>query len=143
MKTPMAPVKYSLFGKLAVHVCCSHPPAVTEPLLFTIVKVNSSIALFYKGMPYTNLIRFCFGTTVEMFRLCSGFAWDHDGDLLGIITSSSSQVTLWDSNTQEKHIVDTGLRDPLTCIIWSKLGQMMAVGTARGNLAIYNHQTTK
>lgn len=75
--------------------------------------------------------------------LCCGFAWDCEGDMLGIITDSSSQVTLWDSNSLQKQIIDTGLRDPLSCIFWSKSGQIMAVGTARGNLAIYNHQTSK
>lgn len=42
-----------------------------------------------------------------------------------------------------KQILDTGLRDPLSCIIWSKKSQLLAVGTIRGNLSIYNHQTMK
>ncbi|XP_055855460.1 WD repeat-containing protein 19 isoform X1 [Episyrphus balteatus] len=75
--------------------------------------------------------------------LCSGFSWDNDGDLLGIITASSSQILLWDSNSQRKQVIDSGLRDPLSCIIWSKESQILAVGTTRGNLAIYNHQTSK
>lgn len=75
--------------------------------------------------------------------LCSGFAWDFEGDLLGIITSNSSQVNLWDSNSHQKQIIDTGLRDPLSCIIWAKSSPLLAVATARGNLAIYNHQTSK
>lgn len=70
-------------------------------------------------------------------------AWDSEGDILGIISSNSSQVTLWDVNTRQKHIIDTGLRDPLTCILWSKTAQILAATTARGNLAIYNHQTSK
>lgn len=55
----------------------------------------------------------------------------------------AAQVILWDINTRQKHIIDTGLRDPLTCILWAKSSQLMAVATARGNLAIYNHQTSK
>lgn len=39
--------------------------------------------------------------------------------------------------------VESGLRDPLSCIIWSKHSQILAVGTTRGNLAIYNYQTSK
>lgn len=139
----MGPAKYSLFGRLAVQPSCSRPLEVTDRLLFIIVKGNYSIVSSYRGMSLKKSNKILLNVLLKFSRLCSGFAWDHDGDLLGIITSSSSQVTLWDSNTQEKHIVDTGLRDPLTCIIWSKIGQMMAVGTARGNLAIYNHQTTK
>lgn len=53
------------------------------------------------------------------------------------------KIILWDINTRQKHIVDTGLRDPLTCILWSKSSQMLAVATARGNLSIYNNQTSK
>lgn len=53
------------------------------------------------------------------------------------------KVTIWDSNERQKHLIDTGLRDPLTCILWAKSSPIMAVGTARGNLAIYNHQTSK
>ncbi|XP_017073272.1 WD repeat-containing protein 19 isoform X2 [Drosophila eugracilis] len=75
--------------------------------------------------------------------LCSGFAWDQEGDLLGIITSGSPNITLWDYDTQEKISVETGLRDPLTCILWSKQQQLLAVGTGRGNLAIYNHRSGK
>ncbi|EDW74804.1 uncharacterized protein Dwil_GK15704 [Drosophila willistoni] len=75
--------------------------------------------------------------------LCSGFAWDNDGELLGIITSGSPNITLWDYGTQQKLTVESGLRDPLTCILWSKQDQLLAVGTGRGNLAIYNHRSGK
>lgn len=81
--------------------------------------------------------------SLPLSRLCSGFAWDQEGDLLGIITSGSPNITLWDYATQEKVSVETGLRDPLTCILWSKQQQLLAVGTGRGNLAIYNHRSGK
>ncbi|XP_055372379.1 WD repeat-containing protein 19 [Condylostylus longicornis] len=75
--------------------------------------------------------------------LCSGFSWDCDGDLLAIITNNSSQVTIWDSNSHKKQIIETGLRDSLSCVMWAKQSQLMAVGTSRGNLSIYNHHTSK
>lgn len=84
--------------------------------------------------------------------LCAGFAWDQDGDLLAIISSGSAQVLLWDANTQQSHAVDVGLRDPLTCVVWSgssaSIGgpagpSMLAVGSARGNVSIYSHQTMR
>lgn len=74
--------------------------------------------------------------------LCCGLAWDTDGDLLGIITGSA-QLTLWDSNSRKKQIVDIGLRDSPSFLVWSKKTQLLAVGTSRGNLAIYNHHTTR
>ncbi|XP_058129497.1 WD repeat-containing protein 19 [Anopheles ziemanni] len=75
--------------------------------------------------------------------LCAGFAWDRDGDVLAIITANSPQLIVWDSNSQKKQTVDIGLRDLPSCIIWSKKIALLAVGTTRGNLSIYNHITTK
>ncbi|XP_055683364.1 WD repeat-containing protein 19 isoform X1 [Lutzomyia longipalpis] len=75
--------------------------------------------------------------------LCCGFGWDADGDILGAICLGTSQLLLWDANTQKKQLIDIGLRDTPTCIMWAKQGQVVAVGTTRGNLAIYNNQTTR
>ncbi|XP_053681434.1 WD repeat-containing protein 19 [Anopheles nili] len=75
--------------------------------------------------------------------LCAGFAWDRDGDILAMITANSHQLIIWDSNSQKKHTVDIGLRDLPSCIIWSKKVAVLAVGTSRGNLSIYNHISTK
>lgn len=75
--------------------------------------------------------------------MCSGFAWDHEGVLLGMITLSGSGITLWDSRTHRKTNIDLGLKDSTSCIIWSKQQQVLAVGTVRGNLAIYNHDNGK
>lgn len=95
--------------------------------------------------------------------LCAGFAWDLDGDLLAIISTGSAQVLLWDANTQQSQTVDVGLRDPLTCVVWSRSAapaaqaatvggsvpaglagpSLLAVGSARGNVSVYNHQTMR
>ncbi|XP_058063715.1 WD repeat-containing protein 19 [Anopheles bellator] len=75
--------------------------------------------------------------------LCAGFAWDRDGDVLAMITANSPQLIIWDSNAQRKQTIDIGLRDLPSCIIWSKKIALLAVGTSRGNLSIYNHITTK
>lgn len=72
---------------------------------------------------------------------CSGFSWDCDGDLLGVICQT--QLYIWDSNTDKKQSIDVGLRDVLTCLLWAKTGPLLAVGTAKGNLSIYDHNTTK
>ncbi|XP_055530330.1 WD repeat-containing protein 19 [Wyeomyia smithii] len=80
---------------------------------------------------------------IALQSLCAGFAWDRDGDVLAIITQNSSQLIVWDSNSQKKQSVDIGVRDPPSCIVWSKRGNLLAVATTRGNLSIYNHSTTK
>ncbi|KAI5712448.1 hypothetical protein M8J76_013327 [Diaphorina citri] len=75
--------------------------------------------------------------------LCIVMDWDSEGDLLGIISSNSSAVNVWNTYTKKRTIVDSGLRDPLTCLVWCKVGQVLAIGTARGNLTVYNHMTSK
>ncbi|XP_063240827.1 WD repeat-containing protein 19 [Bacillus rossius redtenbacheri] len=86
------------------------------------------------------------GRMVERLRLpgmCAGFGWDADGDLLAVIAAGAPSVLLWDANTARRQQVDTGMRDPLSCVVWAKSGPLLAVGTARGNVAIYNHSTAK
>ncbi len=34
-------------------------------------------------------------------------------------------------------------RDPLTFLVWSKTTSLLAVGTAKGNLLLYNHLNSK
>ncbi len=34
-------------------------------------------------------------------------------------------------------------RDALTFLLWSKQGPQLAIGTSKGNLLIYNHQTSR
>lgn len=86
------------------------------------------------------------GAVVEKIRvvgISSCVGWDEDGDLLGIIVQGSSTLLLWDANMQKKTNVDLGLRDSLSCLIWARKPSVLAVGTARGNMAIYNHITGK
>lgn len=71
------------------------------------------------------------------------FGWDRDGDILAIISLNSTTLFLWDSNTHRKHHLDCGLRDPLSCVLWSKNGHTLAVATAKGNVCIYNHSTSR
>lgn len=74
---------------------------------------------------------------------CTGFGWDSDGDLLGMISDGSFMIMLWDSNTGKKHSIETGLRETLTVIAWSKTEPVVAIGSVRGHLCIYNHRTSK
>lgn len=75
------------------------------------------------------------------FSWCSGISWDLDGDLLAIICQT--QLYIWEANNAKKHTIDVGLRDVMTCLFWSKTGPVLAVGTAKGNLSIYDHNTSK
>lgn len=82
---------------------------------------------------------------------------------MAVISAGVPQLLLWDANTGQQHIIDVGLRDALTCVCWARgasiaahtgqnasstiggggVGPLLAVGSARGNVAIYNHQTAR
>ncbi|NWU98866.1 WDR19 protein, partial [Upupa epops] len=74
---------------------------------------------------------------------CVGMDWDKDGDTLAIITDKSSAVFLWDANTNKTSQVDSGMRDAMSFLLWSRVGTLLAVGTTKGNLLIYNRQTSR
>ncbi|XP_046394611.1 WD repeat-containing protein 19 [Ischnura elegans] len=88
------------------------------------------------------------GEVVETIKisgshLCTGLAWDSEGDILSVMIDKSSQLILWDSNAEKVNHIDCGLRDPLSFIAWAKTGPLLAIGTSKGNLIIYNHRTAK
>jgi len=75
--------------------------------------------------------------------MCCGFGWDNDGDVLSVISDKSSVIFLWDANNWKLSQLDSGFRDPLTCIVWARGESLLAVGTNKGNLLIYNHRTAQ
>lgn len=78
-----------------------------------------------------------------MSGLCTGFGWDSDGDLLAIISQNSSTIILWDATTGKKSQIDAGVRDGLTCMMWAKKNCLLAIGTQKGNLVLYDHINAK
>nr|XP_053654166.1 WD repeat-containing protein 19-like [Cherax quadricarinatus] len=80
---------------------------------------------------------------IHLPGVCSGFGWDKDGALLSIINDSSPLVHVWDDNSGRVQHLDSGLRDTLTFLAWSRTAPLLAVGTSKGNLMIYNHQTSR
>jgi WD repeat-containing protein 19 len=63
--------------------------------------------------------------------------WDKDGDLLAILQEGNGVVPLWSLSLRRVVPLETNLRDP-TFLTWSKEGPQLAIGTAKGNLLIYN-----
>ena len=63
--------------------------------------------------------------------------------MLGMICDGSYNIILWDSNTDKKSTIETGFRDMLSLFVWAKKEPLLAVGTIKGNLSIYNHRTSK
>ncbi|XP_041953534.1 WD repeat-containing protein 19 isoform X1 [Alosa pseudoharengus] len=86
------------------------------------------------------------GQRMNEFNLpgrCIGMDWDKDGDTLAIIAEKSSAIHLWDANVNKTSQLDSGMRDQMSFLLWSKTGPLLAVGTAKGNLLIYNQQTSR
>ncbi|XP_076676074.1 intraflagellar transport protein Oseg6 isoform X2 [Andrena cerasifolii] len=80
---------------------------------------------------------------INIAGLCTGFGWDSDGDLLAVISQNSSAITLWDATTGKKSQIDAGVRDGLSCVMWAKRSCLLAVGTQKGNLVLYDHINAK
>nr|KAF6432724.1 WD repeat domain 19 [Rousettus aegyptiacus] len=74
---------------------------------------------------------------------CVAMDWDKDGDILAVIAEKSSCIYLWDANTNKTSQLDSGMRDQMSFLLWSKIGSLLAVGTIKGNLLIYNRQTSR
>lgn len=75
--------------------------------------------------------------------LCTGLSWDRDGDTLAIGNEKTGIIFLWDSCTMKTTQLDSGLRDSISFLLWSKVSHLLAVGTGKGNLLLYNHQTSR
>ncbi|XP_025763947.1 WD repeat-containing protein 19 isoform X3 [Oreochromis niloticus] len=69
--------------------------------------------------------------------------WDKDGDILAVIAAKSSSIFLWDASVSKTSQIDSGMRDQMSFILWSKTSPLLAVGTVKGNLLIYNQQTSR
>ena len=75
--------------------------------------------------------------------MCTGFGWDADGDILAAVNGNSSTIILWDATTGKRSQIDAGVRDGLSCMMWSKRNCLLAVGTMKGNVVIYDHLNSK
>ncbi|XP_073252735.1 WD repeat-containing protein 19-like [Porites lutea] len=74
---------------------------------------------------------------------CTGMGWDKDGDTLAIIQDKNGIVYLWDANSNKTSQLESGLREGLSFVLWSRVGPQLAIGTVKGNLLMYNHQTSR
>lgn len=80
---------------------------------------------------------------INLLGNCVAMDWDKDGDILAVIADKSSYIYLWDANTNKTSQLDSGMRDQMSFLLWSKIGSFLAVGTVKGNLLIYNRQTSR
>ncbi len=73
---------------------------------------------------------------------CLQLCWDETGETLAILQSGSPAIRLWDANQSVASEFDAGMKD-ITYIKWALTGEMLALGTQKGNLLLYNKRTTK
>lgn len=63
--------------------------------------------------------------------------------MLAMMQERSAVIKLWDANQNAESSLETGLKEELTFIRWSAAGPQLAIGTAKGNLLLYNKKTLK
>lgn len=59
-----------------------------------------------------------------------------------MLQEGNGVIPIWDSSSRSTLSIDTNLKDP-TFMAWSAIGPQLAVGTAKGNILMYNKKTRK
>eukprot|EP00039_Didymoeca_costata_P030876 m.31858 g.31858 ORF g.31858 m.31858 type:complete len:1357 (-) comp8355_c0_seq1:4546-8616(-) len=80
---------------------------------------------------------------IDLPGQCVGMDWSRDGGMLAIIHNKSTSVVLWDANSDEARQLDTDEKASLSFVQWSKTANILALGTTKGALVLYNHQTSR
>ena len=73
---------------------------------------------------------------------CLQLDWDPQGETLAILQHGSPIVKLWDANQGVESSLDTLMKD-LTYMRWAGTKPLLAIGTAKGNLLLYDKRTLK
>lgn len=68
--------------------------------------------------------------------------WDKDGETLAVLQKNSSIIQLYNMNEDMVKDLETNMKE-LTFLSWSRVGPQLAIGTAKGNLMLYNKQKNK
>nr|XP_002124215.1 WD repeat-containing protein 19-like [Ciona intestinalis] len=77
---------------------------------------------------------------IQLPGSCTGMEWDKDGDVLCFICEKSSTIFMWDANQKRVVKIDSGAKDAHTLLCWSRTDLHLAIGTAKGNLILYDHK---
>jgi WD repeat-containing protein 19 len=68
--------------------------------------------------------------------------WDQDGEVLAILQQEASTLLLYHQNARRVEEFDPKQKD-ISFIRWSRSGPSLAIGTAKGNLVVFNRKTLK
>ncbi|KAK1946606.1 WD repeat-containing protein 19 [Phytophthora citrophthora] len=78
-----------------------------------------------------------------MLTMCTLLEWSENGDILAIVQANSASLVLWEPKKIQQHqLVDLPCKD-ISFIKWSKSPHslLLAIGTNRGQVYIYDHHT--
>ena len=64
----------------------------------------------------------------KLYRNYTAMEWDRDGDVLCSVCEKSSSLHMWDANQKKVIKVESGAKDTLTFLSWSKNDLHLAVG---------------
>uniref|UniRef100_A0A0K0G027 WD repeat domain 19 (inferred by orthology to a human protein) n=1 Tax=Strongyloides venezuelensis TaxID=75913 RepID=A0A0K0G027_STRVS len=88
------------------------------------------------------------GKVIDEFDLdgpTQNMEWDRFGNILAITTVDSPFLTLWELSSKKIDRLDcsVGSKEYPTFLCWSQDQSLLALGNNRGNLILYDHQTSK
>nr|CCA16506.1 PREDICTED: similar to WD repeat domain 19 putative [Albugo laibachii Nc14] len=69
--------------------------------------------------------------------------WDADGSTLAIAQQDKTVIALWKLSTRTIQQLDTSLKDPPSYLCWNCSGSLLAIGTVKGNLVIYDKSSSR
>ncbi|GFH09592.1 WD_REPEATS_REGION domain-containing protein, partial [Haematococcus lacustris] len=71
--------------------------------------------------------------------------WDPTGEQLAMVPGGGTFVYIWTAASKELQKIDTDFKTPqeLSTLCWSRNGLYLSVGTAKGNLLMYNSRERK
>ena len=82
------------------------PLAMTKQLTFTTGKKDTQdvkIRIIFVSIRHAEIV-----DQIRLPGMCVCFGWDKDGDCLAVITDKSSDLLIWDANSQRSQWLDTG-----------------------------------
>ena len=74
---------------------------------------------------------------------CTSLEWNWNGTTLAITQANSGKIVFWDVRTKSKRIYDAFVKDVIFIRWCSTAASMMAIGTGKGNIDIFDNESEK
>ena len=80
---------------------------------------------------------------VGQAKTISHIEWDSKGEKIVIVCKHSSTLSIWDINSGEVSNIDIGVKHSASVVSWHISQPILAVGTDKGTLVMYNDDIKK